>query len=283
MTLAVTCVIPTHRPGPGVVDAARSLRDQGASVVITDDASPCTSDATLRDLEADAVVIRHSIRAGIARGLNDGLAAAETAGHSWLLTLDQDTRMSIEAISELLDFAEQAIPTGSDVGVVAPRTVHLGDETITYPEVMRDGLITTHEVFQSGALWSVPRLREVGGFDESLGMDAVDAAACLRFREHGALVVLAPGVSIDHSWGDTEFVRLAGRRIAVTHHDAARRYTIVRNRLRLAPAEFRQSPTHAVRTLRRVATSTVLAALVEHDRWAKIRASVSGVRQARSR
>lgn len=283
MTLPLTCVIPTFRPGVRLTDVVRFLAAHVDALVISDDGSPCTSDQVLHELESVAVVVRHSTRAGIARGLNDGLIAAERAGHPWLLTLDQDTQMSLEAIEAVVANAREQVLAGIEVGVVAPRTVLVGAETVTYPEVVRQGLITTHEVFQSGALWNVPLMRSVGGFDESLGIDAVDAAACLRLRERGAVVLLAPDASIEHGWGRTEFIHIAGRRIAVTHHDAARRATIVRNRLALLPAEFRQSPVHALRTLRRVATSTVLAALVERDRWAKVRASASGVRQSRSR
>jgi len=283
MSLPLTCVIPTHRPGPEFTAGARYLGEHLGHLIISDDASPAPSDRYLRECTSFALVVRHANRAGIARGLNDGVAAAESAGRPWLLTLDQDTQMSMEAITALVSFAEAHASALVNVGVVAPRTVRVGSEALTYPETMRDGLITTHEVFQSGALWNVSLLRSIGGFDESLGMDAVDAAACLRLRERGALVLLAPGVSIEHGWGRTEFRSLGGRRIAITHHDAARRSTIVRNRLRLAPAEFRQSPIHALRTLRRVATSTVLAAIVERDRWAKVRASASGIRGVRSR
>ena len=52
---------------------------------------------------------------------------------------------------------------------------------------------------------------------------------------------------------------------------------MVRNRLRLAPAEFAQSPKHALRTLRRVAVNTLLAITVEDDRWAKAKGSARGI------
>jgi len=52
---------------------------------------------------------------------------------------------------------------------------------------------------------------------------------------------------------------------------------MVRNRLALAPAEFRQSPVQAARTLRRVAVNLALAATVEEDRTAKVMGGLRGL------
>ena len=46
---------------------------------------------------------------------------------------------------------------------------------------------------------------------------------------------------------------------------------------RFAPEEFRESPAHALRTIRRVAMGTALAVTVEEDRWAKAKASIRGL------
>lgn len=134
------------------------------------------------------------------------------------------------------------------IGVIALATVRDANGEIRYPTRYHGQVLVTEEVIQSGALWNVSALESIGGFDESLGIDAVDAAACLRLKEQGYLV--AP----------------------------ARRASMVRNRLRLAPAEFKQSPTHAFRTLRRVGVNATLGALSGQDRWAKVKGSLSGLR-----
>ena len=101
-------------------------------------------------------------------------------------------------------------------------------------------------------------------------------AACVRLRAASRRIVLVPGLSIGHRVGDGRQVTVLGRTVMATGHAPERRTTIVRNRLRLAPEEFRQSPLHAFRTLRRVAMGTLLAVTVEDDRWAKARASARG-------
>jgi len=45
----------------------------------------------------------------------------------------------------------------------------------------------------------------------------------------------------------------------------------------VAPAEFRQSPKHAFRTLRRVSVNALMGATVEGDRWEKVKGSVRGL------
>jgi len=72
-------------------------------------------------------------------------------------------------------------------------------------------------------------------------------------------------------------VSVLGRKVMATGHSPERRTTIVRNRLRLAPEEFKQDPVHALRTLRRVTMGTLLAVTVEDDRWAKAKASFRGL------
>ena len=147
----------------------------------------------------------------------------------------------------------------------------------------RTGMPTTHELIQTGTLWSVGALVAVRGFDETLGIDAVDAAACLRLREAGRAIVVAPGAAITHRVGDGQQVTVLGRSVLASGHSPARRTTMVRNRLRLFPAEFAMSPLHALRTIRRLSVNTALAVTVEPDRWAKAKASARGLLSARER
>ena len=228
----------------------------------------------MRDVAASgASLVRHRRNAGIARGLNDGLRFASEIGAEWLLTVDQDTVLPLHHVEDLLGVARSS----PRIGVVGVETVRDASGALTYPTRDEHGLTVTEEVFQTGSLWSVAALLRMGGFDEGLGIDAVDAAACLRLRQAGLVVAIAPGTHVEHQYGQGREVRLLGRTVVATGHSPARRETMVRNRLALAPAEFRQSPTHAVRTLRRIAVNLALAASVEDDRLAKVRGGLRGL------
>lgn len=283
----IAAVIPAFRPdAAALADLVAHLAAAGVTVLVVDDASPCTSDVALRTArEQGAEVIVHSANRGIARSLNDGLRFARERGATWLLTVDQDSSLGEGFVPRLRGAAEDAVADLGPrlVGAVAPLMVDDASGEITYPVREVRGQLTTEEVMQSGTLWSVDALSDIDGFDERLGIDAVDAAACVRLRASGRRIVLARGLSIGHRMGDSRVVSLFGRRVLSTGHGPERRRTIIRNRLALAPEEFRQSPRHAARTLRRVLVGTLLAVTVEEDRWPKAKASLAGLLPSRSR
>ncbi len=227
--------------------------------------------------------MRFSTNRGIARSVNVGLKVARDVGASWLLTLDQDSDLPLSYVENLVADVVEATRQGIRVGVIGPRYIHGTNGTISYPESSSQGWPTTAEILQSGALWSVAALDEIGGFDESLGIDAVDTAACLSLRERGFDVVLSPSCTMNHEWGNARWITLLGRRVAITGHSPERRTTMVRNRLRLAPREFRRSPVQALRSLRRLVAGTVLAVTVEDDRLRKAGATLRGLTPGRAR
>lgn len=265
----IVVVIPTHNPaqmGEGasnhLLELVNAATTSGFPVVLSDDASTSTSDSLLREVaEIDGVtVIRHFKNEGIARGLNDGLRIATELNARWLLTIDQDSHIDSDYAARMGEIANTLTSQQKNqvIGAVAPEQIHDASGSITYPTRTLGSLSITEEVIQSGALWNVEALHSVGGFDEKLAIDAVDAAACLRLRESGCVIALTPDVTLRHTLGNARQVQLLGRSVMVTGHSPKRRASIVRNRLRLAPAEFKQSPTHAFRTLRRVAVNEFL-------------------------
>ena len=251
------------------------------AVVVSDDASPVTFDAILR--ETPVPTIRHERNAGIARSLNAGLAFARDHDFAWLLTVDQDSALTDGYVSALLESVDTASVAGIDVGAVAAETIVADGTPLTYPIESISGVMTTAEVFQSGTLWSVRALEGIGGFDGSFGMDGVDTAACLALRRQGYRIVLAPGAQLTHGYGSARPVRLLGRTVMSTQHSPERRTQMVRSRLRLFPKELRTDPAQALRSLRRIVVNTTLAVSVEGERWAQAKATLRGLRPRRYR
>ena len=281
----VVAVIPTYRPPERLAQLVRNVRAQVDDVIVYDDASPATDLSVLDVVDAlGFVVTRGETNVGIARGLNAGLAHAVDTGAKWLLTVDQDSSVSNGLVAALLDAASHAAAAGLPVGAVGVEVIADTSGEMRYPVSNERGITITAELIQTGTLWSVAGLQAIGGFDESFGIDAVDAAACLRLRERGYRLIVAPGTSIEHELGsNAQQVTLLGRTVVATGHSPARRETMVRNRLRLAPAEFRQSPIQGFRSLRRLIVNTALAVTIEDDRWEKAKASARGLLPHRSR
>lgn len=275
----VVVVIPTFRPPERTHELIDTLRPMVGALLVADDASPCTFDPFFRECRSlpSVKVHRFTRNAGIARSLNSGWRTAQQFGAPWLLTVDQDSELPHGYVADLVSAAREATDAGVRVGVMGPASIQDASGPITYPVQHVNGWPTTAEIFQTGALWSVNALSAIGGFDESFGIDAVDSEACLSLRESGYHVALAPPVTLTHSWGEARQLTVFGTRIAATGHSPHRRTHMVRNRMRLAPREFRQSPTQAVRSLRRLTVNTLLAVSVEDDRWAKAKASLRGL------
>ena len=281
MSPTVAAVIPAYRPDPDLLlPLVRDLVGRHLPVLVVDDGSPCTVDGPLRQASAiGARIGRHRRNAGIARSLNEGLSFAADLRARWLLTVDQDSTLEPGHVDRLLSAADHAsrVLAPIEIGAVAAGVIEDASGPLGYPLRDERGIRTTEEVFQTGTLWAVSPLVALGGFDESLGIDAVDAAACLSLRSAGLRIVVEPELSIVHRVGDGRQVRILGRDVLASGHSPERRATIVRNRLRLFPGEFAESPRHAMRTLRRVAMQTGLALTIEDDRWAKAKASARGL------
>jgi rhamnosyltransferase len=283
----VLAVVPTFHPDrDDLVHLVTTLTAQSVPTLVVDDASPCTYDPVLEAArEAGARVVQYRSNEGIARGLNAGLHAADGAGARWLLTVDQDSKLSPDYIERILlaaDFASSELGP-QKVGAVAAGSIDDASGELTYPAGFDGTVVITQEVIQTGTLWDVQALTAIGGFDETLGIDAVDAAACLRVRQTGRRIVLATDLGIQHQVGEGRQVSILGRPVLASGHAPHRRTTMIRNRLRLFPAEFALDPVHALRTLRRIAVNTALAVTIEDDRWEKAKASARGIFPASKR
>ena len=282
---SVVAVIPTFRPSRKSLKLVQIITHTVDRLLISDDASPCTADQVLHEasLIPGIDVVRHQRNEGIARGLNDGLALAHSRNAKWLLTFDQDTMVSETYVDSLVDMANKRFHAGERLGALGAEVIQDLGGPMRYPTRHIGGFPCTEEVIQTGTLWNVAALADRGGFDESLGMDAVDAAACLALRRAGFTIGVATGLTLAHQIGTSQHVKLGGRSVMVTGHSPARRSSMLRNRLRLFPAEFSQSPRHAFRTIRRVGVNQGLGLLLEHQRWEKAKGTMQGFRPGQYR
>ena len=285
----VYCVIPTFTPESTLLDLAAGLSSQ-CPVLVVDDASPCTSDGLLRQVEAlpGVDVIKHATNAGIGRGLNDGLTVAHDNGCAWLLTVDQDTDVPAGYVRTLIEAALKLSACEVPLGALGAGSVTIAGASMRYPGEALDcqgmNVASTAEIVQSGTLWNVDAVTAFGGFNEAFGMDAVDAHACLGLREAGLVVATFTDLEINHRIGSAQPVTIKGRNpVFLTGHSPERRTLMVRNRLALFPSEFRQSPRHAFRTLRRVLINHAAGLVVETDKLSKARGSLRGLIPSRKR
>ena len=285
----VIATIPTFKPAADIFPLIESLT-HSCPVLVSDDASPATSDSLLRSIQTlpRVKVLRHQSNTGIGRGLNEGLREARDLGLTWLLTVDQDSILPPRYVSELGSAMQLLASKGLQLGALGAGAICVADAMMRYPghvvDYGRVKVLITEEVIQSGTIWNVDAMLSLGGFNETFGMDAVDAHACLRLREAGLVVAAVEDLEINHRIGSAQAVSIKGRNpVFLTGHSPERRTSMVRNRLALFPSEFRQSPRHAFRTLRRVLINQVAGLMVETDKLSKARGSLRGLIPSRKR
>jgi GT2 family glycosyltransferase len=140
--------------------------------------------------------------AGLARAYNAILARAQAEGSSWLLLLDQDTRLSDEYLKELLDAAD-ALQTSADVGAIVPKLWagkrlyspdapflwqirrQFASEHYAVEEKVTGTLARPLTAYNSGAALRVSALEKIGGFPEDFWLDFLDHAVFQQLHLHG--------------------------------------------------------------------------------------------------
>ena len=163
---------------------------------------------------------------GLATAYNLALARAESEEREWLLLLDQDTTLTREFISELVETAE-TLRTRPEVAAIVPKLLVHGNvhsPAIPFTDQMRRQFLRptqalTHDVvgvlpqrlcaYNSGSTLRVAALRSIGGFPTEFWLDFLDHAVFHAFIVHGYRVyVMLAMLAHDSSYSDLGTVPL---------------------------------------------------------------------------
>ncbi|MCX4248485.1 MAG: glycosyltransferase family 2 protein [Bacilli bacterium] len=161
---------------------------------------------------------------GIAQALNEGAKRARDLNFKWLLTLDQDSKITKKNISALKEFIENT--KEKRIGLVAPfQDIGLPHEKSDkeYEECL--------ELMTSGSVINLEAYKKIGGFKDWLFIDCVDTDYCLNLLNHKYQVLRLNNVIMKHSLGDLTLHRFLGKTYDCFNHNPIRRYYIVRNNL----------------------------------------------------
>lgn len=272
-------VVPVHDPGDGLLDLVSALGSQVSRVVLVDDGSTEAGAGAIlsRCGELGATVLRHDSNRGIAAALNTGITEAMASAPYAVLTLDQDSAVGPDFVATLLGALVMAQAAGLRVGLVAPeRVTGIPSQATAYA----NGFALGRDPVQSGLLLPRATIEQVGGFDESLFIDGVDADYALRCLDAGLRVVVALGAILDHRLGATHELRVAGHRLALVRSAPFRYYYLARNRSRLIRRHGRRHPAWAAGQVVGLAGHLVLTLALAPDRRVRARETLAGIRDA---
>ncbi|MBE6158959.1 MAG: glycosyltransferase family 2 protein [Firmicutes bacterium] len=161
---------------------------------------------------------------GIAHALNVGAKRAIKDKFKYLLTLDQDSKITKKNIKDMKSFIGKT--KLKKIGLVSPyQDIDSGDKL---PEDEYTDII---EIMTSGNIIYLNAYQEIGGFKDWLFIDAVDLEYCLNLHKHGYKVLRLNNVIMKHNLGNYSIHKFLGKDYRCSNHNATRRYYMVRNNL----------------------------------------------------
>jgi rhamnosyltransferase len=289
-------VLVTYNPDPPVLDAAveagaREL-DQ---LILIDNGSRPEGVASLRSTVARVanlapplapITVRYFARnQGLPIAFNEGSRIARAAGHQFLLLLDQDSVLqpgSVRALLEVYDRWSDRIPIGALEGfneepTTLPTDDFLEEHLRRHGPPLEPGLTEDYLATNSGLFIPLARLDQVGPFDESFFLDAVDFEFGLRLRSRGLRLLRVAGARITHRRGDPTEVKLGPFKQAVRRVSPSRHYYVARDVMRTFGRYGRRFPLIGSILLSMPFREAGLVVLFYPDRWAHLRCLALGL------
>ncbi|TRW96040.1 glycosyltransferase [Paracoccus sp. M683] len=266
----------------GVGGVLRQLGPIAGPLVLVDN----TPDAPVPCFDG-AICIANGNRGGLAGAYNRALEQVADKA-DLVVFVDQDSDVSVLA-EMLADPDVQALLDRDDVAAVAPiyrdratgmrgRPALLqGRWRVTHLPRQFDDLRRTTMAINSMTIWRMAALRQLGPFDEGLGVDHVDTEMALRAADDGLSIWIAGAHVFDHSIGQRQVWRAFGRTFQTGGHSPDRRRQIGRNTALLARRWGWRFPSFAALALARLGYEAAGIIAVEDRRMAKLGALMRGI------
>jgi GT2 family glycosyltransferase len=148
---------------------------------------------------------------GLANSYNRALEIAVKQNSNWFLTLDQDTDLPEDYLSNLVKIAI-SLERDHTVGAIVPQIIS-DKGTMLSPNYFQFGAIARWYArgyvgipeepvfaFNSGAMVRVEALEQIGGYDAWFWMDFSDGWMFHRLHMHGKLVYVAGNIHVGHEF-----------------------------------------------------------------------------------
>lgn len=170
------------------------------------------------------VYITNKENKGIAYSMNVCARKAIDDGYKYLLTMDQDSKMTSSIIDRMLEFLENT--KEERIGLISPYQDIDSKEEISDKEYEEQ-----IEMMTSGNIIDLNAYEEIGGFKDWLFIDCVDTDYCMNLHKNGYKVLRLNKIIMKHDLGHLEVHHLFNKEYPCYNHNPIRRYYIVRNNL----------------------------------------------------
>ena len=203
---------------------------------------------------------------GMSGGLNQICQKAINLGYEWVVTLDQDSVMQPNTLSEYANYTDI-----EDIGIICPR---IEDRNMGRQYALSDkGTEYISHCITAGNLVRLKAWEAVGGFSEELFIDGVDFDFCIKLRKNGYKILRTNNVFLLQEVGHGKAISLPfHKQISIQNHSPLRLYYIARNYLYIGK-KHHQLFHWAIEVAKRM----LIVICFEHDKWQKFRHMILGI------
>ena len=230
----VAAIIISYNPDNNLLDSINLLINQVEKIIIVDNGSESEKKKNInliKDINNEKIkIIFNQENLGIATALNIGVKDALKQGYNWILTMDQDSKVSSNMIEEMIEvYSTIDESERKDILSIFPNFV---DERIQ--SIEENSEMNAYEYVDaditSGNLLKAEVFDKVGFFDDSLFIDLVDTDFCMRLNEENIKMIKVRDAILYHSLGESQTVKSIFGKFNTSNHSALRRYYMTRNR-----------------------------------------------------
>lgn len=219
--MKLACVVVLYNPSDENLKYIDTYRDTVDKIYVVDN-----SDDTVKRLESTSKIeyIKLNQNMGIAYALNAGAEKAIKDNFKYLLTLDQDSKITKDNILSMKEFLMNT--NLGKIGLVSPY-----QDIGSAEKLSKDEYTDIIEIMTSGNIIDLDAYQEIGGFKDWLFIDAVDLEYCLNLHKHGYKVLRLNKIIMKHNLGNYSIHHFLGKEYRCSNHNHIRRYYMVRNNL----------------------------------------------------
>lgn len=285
----IIAVVVTYNIGSSIEKTVNSIKTQVGKVIIVDNNSGPETKTLLRALVAgdpEKLELIERAENNLAAAQNDGIKAARTQGADWVILSDHDSIFDGAMVAELKKaYAALANPK---IALLAPAFYDRnsargprflqakGKWLFKWGGFDEKPYLDIMFAIASGSLISMKAIDEVGGMDESYGIDDVDREFSFRLITKGYNIIAVRDALLYHQFGECKDHSMMGVKMTTTNHSANRRYTIYRNRIRTWKRYGRRLPAFILFDVLAIGLDKTRILLCEKDKIAKYRAMIRG-------
>ena len=173
--------------------------------------------SSIRATYPDAVIHQDSINQGLPHAYNWAIKYAEEHNCTHLMTMDQDS--CFENFAGYRDWAERTKNPG------------ISSVAINQKKPSTEESIVINDSAQSGSIFPLAMIDEIGPFRNDFFISMVDAEMCLRAQEHNYRTIQYNKANLIHHIGSERSVCFMGHQTYVSDYNPLRHYYDSRNRI----------------------------------------------------